>query len=319
MSIPTKDNAYDRIAQRLSRRQHVILDGAIGSEVIRRGVRWRQHGMRTDPDIVQAVHEDYIKAGADIITTNTFQLTRRTYLNLFQNLEHMRRIGAPGLESQAAALVATAVLLTRQAREKTAGNRPVAIAGSISPLNHCFRPDLSPPPEEALREHAESAELLANAGVDLILLETMNKIGEAEAALQIAKRSGLPVWVSFALAPGGKFILSGEPIADGARALESLGCDAILLNCAPPDDIAIGLEELGKICNVPFGAYAHIGRYDPPSWKFDFHPQLVDTDAWPPERYAACVEKWQQMGAAIIGGCCGTTPAHIKAVKDALQ
>ena len=311
-------NAYDSIQQRLSRRQHVVLDGAIGSEIVRRGVRWRQHGMRTDPDIVQAVHEDYIKAGADIITTNTFQLTRRTYLNLFQNLEHMRRIGAPDLESQATALVAKSVLLARRAREKTAGDRPVAVAGSISPLNHCFRPDLSPAPAEALREHAESAELLANAGVDLILLETMNNIREAEAALQAAKSTHLPIWASFALAPGGKSILSGEPIADGVRALESLGSDAILLNCAPPADITAGLQELGKICNLPFGAYAHIGRYDPPSWKFDFHPQFVDTDNWPPKKYAACAEKWRQMGAVIIGGCCGTMPAHIKAVKEAL-
>ncbi len=312
-------NAYDSIQQRLSRREQVVLDGAIGSEIVRRGVRWRQHGMRTDPDMVRAVHEDYVTAGADVITTNTFQLTRRTYLNLFQNVEHMRRIGAPGLASQTAALIAKAVLLARQARESSAGNMPVAIAGSISPLNHCFRPDLSPPPEEALREHAESAELLANAGVDLILLETMNNVSEAEAALQAASRTGLPIWASFALAPGGKSILSGEPIADAVRALESIGCDAILLNCAPPADITAGLEELSKICNLPFGAYAHIGRYDPPSWKFDFHPQFVGIDKWPPEKYAACAGKWRQMGSAIIGGCCGTTPAHIKAVKEALK
>lgn len=307
---------YETIQQRLSRREAVVLDGAIGSEIVRRGVRWRQHGMRTNADAIRAVHEDYLEAGADIITTNTFQLTRRTYLNLFKNLAHMRRIGAPGLESQAAALIEKAVLLARQAIEKSAANRPVAIAGSISPLNHCFRPDLSPPFEEALREHAESAELLARAGVDLILLETMNQVGEAKAGVQAAKKTNLPVWVSFTLAPGGKTILSGEPIADGLRALESIGCDAILLNCAPPEDISKGLEELSKACEFPFGAYAHIGRYDPPSWKFDFHPQFAETDGWPPEKYSAYAKQWWDMGAIIIGGCCGTTPAHIKAIKE---
>lgn len=310
---------YEKIQQRLSRRQLVVLDGGIGSEIVRRGVRWRQHGMRSDADVVRAVHEEYIEAGADIITTNTFQLTRRTYLNLFRNLDHMRRIGAPGLETQAAGLIEKAVLLARQATEKATGNRPVAIAGSISPLNHCFRPDLAPPIDEALREHAESARLLADAGVDFVLLETMNTVGEATAAIQAAKKTDLPVWVSFTLAPGGRTLLSGEPIDDGVRALESIGCDALLLNCAPPEDISTGLKELSKISRFPFGAYAHVGRYDPPSWKFDFHPQFTDTDAWSPAKYSTYAKQWRELGAAIIGGCCGTTPGHIKAIKEALQ
>ncbi|HXG52746.1 MAG TPA: homocysteine S-methyltransferase family protein [candidate division Zixibacteria bacterium] len=310
---------YDILHERLRRRELLVLDGGVGSEIVRRGVRWRQHGLRTDADTVRAVHTDYIEAGADIVTTDTFQLTRRTYLNLFRNLDHMRRIGAPGLESQAAALTAKAVLLAREAREKAGGNRTVAIAGSIAPLNHCFRPDLAPPSDEALREHAETVRLLADAGVDFILLETMNNAGEAAAALRAAKATGLPVWASFTLAPGGRTLLSGEPIADAVRAAESAPCDAVLLNCAPPPDISAGLEELSKRCKLPFGAYAHIGRYDPPSWKFDFHPQFCDTEEWPPEKYAAHARRWRESGAAILGGCCGTTPAHIKAVKELLQ
>lgn len=312
-------NPYEILQPRLSQRQLVILDGAIGSEIVRRGVRWRQHGMRTEADVVQAVHEDYIEAGADIITTNTFQLTRRTYLNLFRDLHHMRRIGAPGLESQAAALIEKAVLLARQAAQKAGENRPVAIAGSISPLNHCFRPDLSPPFDVALREHGESAQALANAGVDFILLETMNNVSEATAALQAAKKTDLPLWVSFTLGPGGRTILSGESITDAARALDSIGCDALLLNCAPPDDISAGLEELRKACALPFGAYSHIGRYDPPSWKFDFHPQFTDSETCPPEKYLLYAKRWRELGATIIGGCCGTTPAHIKAVKELVK
>jgi S-methylmethionine-dependent homocysteine/selenocysteine methylase len=311
--------AYEWIKNRLDRGQPVFLDGAIGTEIVRRGVRWRQHGMRTDPDTVRAIHEDYIKAGADVITTNTFQLTRRTYLNLFHNLDHMRRIGAPGLENQAAALIEKAVALARGATQNAAGGRPVAIAGSISPLNHCFRPDLSPPFEEALKEHSESAGLLAKSGVDLILLETMNTIAEATAALQAAKKTDLPVWVSCVLAPGGKTILGGEPILKAVRAAESAGADALLVNCAPPEDITAGLKELAGHSKLPLGAYAHIGRYDPPSWKFDFHPQFTGMDAWPPERYASRAREWREMGAVIIGGCCCTHPGHIRAVRELLQ
>jgi len=306
---------YDAIQQRLSRREVLVLDGGLGSEIVRRGVRWRQHGLRTDAEVVRAIHRDYVEAGADVITTDTFQLTRRTYLNLFRNLDHMRRIGAPGLESQAAALIEKAVLTARQAAE----GRAIAIAGSVSPLNHCFRPDLSPPFNEALEEHSEATRLLANSGVDFILLETMNNIREACAALEAAKKTALPVWLSFTLEPGGKTLLSGEPIADGVRATERIGCDAVLLNCAPPEDITAGLEELSKICELPFGAYAHIGRYDPPSWKFDFHPQFTDTDTCPPEKYSLYAKQWRESGATIIGGCCGTTPAHIKAVKELVK
>ncbi|HWP56758.1 MAG TPA: homocysteine S-methyltransferase family protein [Candidatus Acidoferrales bacterium] len=312
-------NRYDATNNRLRRGQLVLLDGAIGTEIVRRGVRWRQHGLRSDADKVQAVHEDYIRAGADVITTDTFQLTRRTYLNLFHNLEHMRRIGAPGLEHQAAELTRRAVAVARNAIATAAVNRPVAIAGSVAPLNHCFRPDLSPPYEEALREHAESVTLLKDAGVDLILFETMNNLSEAKAALQAGRETGLPLWVSFVLAPGGRKILSGEPLGAAARLAEEMGCDALLFNCAPPEDISVGLEELLNRSKIPLGAYAHIGRYDPPSWKFEFHPQFTDTESWPPERYAESAKRWRELGATIIGGCCGTTPAHIRAIRELVR
>jgi S-methylmethionine-dependent homocysteine/selenocysteine methylase len=311
--------AYEAIRNRLDQGEPVLLDGGIGTEVVRRGVRWRQHGMRTDADTVRVVHEDYVKAGADVITTNTFQLTRRTYLNLFHDLDHMRRIGAPGLESQAAALIEKAVALAEEAVRNAGPGRLVAIAGSISPLNHCFRPDLSPPFEEALKEHSESAALLVKAGADLILLETMNNITEATAALQAVRKTGLPVWVSFVLAPGGKSILGGEAIAEALQVAESSGAAAVLFNCAPPEDISAGLKEAAQVSRLPIGVYAHIGRYDPPSWKFDFHPQFAGMEAWPPERYASYAKRWREMGATILGGCCGTTPDHVRVIKESLE
>lgn len=311
------DAAFTAIKDKLSR-DVVILDGGIGSEIVRRGVRWRQHGLRTDGDKVQAIHEDYIRAGADVITTDTFQLTRRTYLNLFHNLEHMKRIGAPGLETQAETLAKKAVSLAQAARKKESAEAAIAIAGSVSPINHCFRPDLAPPRKEAVQLHSDTVRTIADAGVDLILLETMNTIAETQVALEAARQTGLPVWVSFVLAPGGKKILSGEPIEDAVKMLESKGCDAGLVNCAPPEDITSGLEELLKVCRLPVGGYAHIGRYDPPSWKFDFHPQFVDTEACAPKTYAGFACRWKAMGAKIVGGCCGTTPDHIKAVRDAI-
>jgi S-methylmethionine-dependent homocysteine/selenocysteine methylase len=153
--------------------------------------------------------------------------------------------------------------------------------------------------------------------VDLLLLESMNTVGEARAAAQAARETGLPVWASFVMGPEGE-ILSGEPLASGVAALEGLGVDVILVNCAPPDDVARGLEKLRRAARRPVGGFAHIGKFDPPSWKFEFHPRFAGIDAWPPRRYAEAARRWREAGATVIGGCCGTAPEHIRALKEAL-
>jgi len=306
---------YDQIAERLSRGQVVLLDGGVGSELVRRGVRWRQHGLRTDAAAVEQVHRDYIAAGAQVIRTNTFQLSHRTYLNVFHNREHMRHIGAPGLEEQAPALWHAAARAARAAREKS-GKR-VAIAGVLSPLEHCFRPDLAPNYQAAFPEHQEKAAVLAEAGVDLLLLESMNTIEEARGALAAARATGKPVWASFVIGPELE-ILGGQKLEDAAAAMEAGGADAVLVNCAPPADLAAAVPRLAAACRKPAGAFAMIGRFDPPSWKFEFHPQFSATEECPPEAYARFARQWRDTGARILGGCCGTTPEHIRALAAAL-
>lgn len=308
--------AYDRVKKILNAADGtVLLDGGMGAELVRRGVRWRWHGMRTDADKVQQLHEEYIAAGADVIRTNTFQLNRRLYLNVFHNADHMRHIGAPGLEIRAAELTTQAVAVARAAREKT--GRDVAIAGVMAPLEHCFRPDLAPGRDEALSEHREIAGILAGSGVDLLMLESMNTVGEARSAAEAALDTGLPVWASFVLGPEGE-ILSGEPLGEGVAALEALGVEATLINCIPPEDATRALDRVREMTKLPAGAYAHIGKFEPPSWKFEFHPQFSGTDAWPPERYVEAVLGWRDAGARIVGGCCGTRPDHIRAVREVL-
>jgi S-methylmethionine-dependent homocysteine/selenocysteine methylase len=271
--------------------------------------------MERNPEVVEAVHSDYIAAGADVITTNTFQLTRRSYLNLYYSLDHMRRIGPPGLEHRAAELTAQAVALAQKARAKS--GREVAIAGSVSPLNHCYRPDLVRPDDELHSAHGETTAQLAKGGVDLILLETMNTIREARIACEAARETGLPVWVSFVVGADAR-LLSGETLAEAVRAVERLGPDVVLVNCGPPEDITTALAELRRHRKESVGAYAHIGKYNPPSWKAGFYPGFSHTEAWPPARYAATVEQWLEEGAQVVGGCCGTTPDHIRALRSLL-
>lgn len=306
---------YDRISKTLSNGGAVLLDGGVGSELVRRGVRWRWHGLRTEPERVRELHADYIAGGADVIRTNTFQLNQRVYFNVFRNAEHMRHIGAPGVDRRAEELIRVAVGLAQTARE-TSG-REVAIAGVMSPLEHCFRPDLSPPAEEAAGEHAQNAQLLADCGVDLLLLESMNTVSEARAAATAARDTGLPVWVSLVLGPENE-VLSGESLVEGAKALGDLGVEAVLVNCAPPEDIGRAMPRLRESVDRPVGGFAHIGQFDPPSWKFEFHPRFAGMEAWPPARYAEAASRWRENGAQIIGGCCGTGPDHVKALREAL-
>jgi S-methylmethionine-dependent homocysteine/selenocysteine methylase len=300
---------YAALQNRLSRGECVVLDGGVGSELVRRGVRWRVNGLRTDTDTVAAVHHAYLEAGADVLRTNTFQLNRRSYRNVFRDAEHMRHIGAPDLEQRIPDLVPKAVALARAARERT-GRNDVAIAGVMSPLEHPFRPDLAPTDDAAQSEHAEIAQLLAGAGVDLLLLESMNTIAEARLAIQAAQATGLPMWLSFVVGADGN-ILSGEPLET------PLGAEVILASCAPPEDIDRALTKLNTQTSR-YGGFAHLGRFDPPSWKFEFFPQFSGSDAWPPERYATTARRWRDQGAQVIGGCCGSGPDHVRALKAEL-
>ena len=298
--------SYAGIRDKLARKQTVILDGAIGTEILRRNVTWADHQLANRPEVVRGIHEDYIRAGADVISTNSFQLCRRALYNHFRDEAHRRHIGARDLDERADKLLAASVRLAVDARARAGAPRPVAVAAAVTTLEWCFRPDLAPAADQARREYREIFQVMKDAGADLVLLETVNSIGEARAALEVAKSLGLPCWVSFVCDEKG-LLFTGETLAQATAALEPLGADAILLNCAPPDDITAGMKELAPHVRVPFGAYPHIGRFDPPEWMF--------TDEYPPARYREVAGRWKDMGARILGGCCGTTPDHIAALR----
>jgi S-methylmethionine-dependent homocysteine/selenocysteine methylase len=299
--------SYAPIASRLAAGQTVILDGAIGTEILRRNVTWADHQLASRPDFVRMIHEDYIRAGADVISTNSFQLCRRALNNHFRDAAHQRHIGAADLDDRANRLLAASVRLACEARERAAGKRPVAVAAAVTTLEWCFRPDLAPSPEQALGEYLEIFSVVREAGADLVLLETVNSITEARVALEASKEVGLPCWVSFVCDQQGR-LFTGEALEEAVRVLEPAGADAILLNCAPPPDIAAGMRELCRRAKVPTGAYPHIGRFDPPEWFF--------TDEYPPPKYTAEAAAWKKLGARILGGCCGTTPDHIAALGE---
>lgn len=200
------------LIQALNRHSPLILDGAMGTELQRRGVDtglplWSANALMSHPETVLQIHKDYIEAGADIITTNTFRTTRRT----------MKWANLPDRSAQ---LTKSAIELARQARDAFP-DRNILVAGSIAPLEDCYRPDLVPSDKELRDEHTELAGRLANGEVDFILLETMNTLREAYAACEAAKTTGKEVVVSFICNTKGD-LYSGESLEKAIKALESV-------------------------------------------------------------------------------------------------
>ncbi len=286
------------LPERLAAGEILLLDGATGTEIERRGLHtylplWSALGLMEQPDLVRAIHEDYARAGADILTANTFRTTARTLAHADRDPAH------------AADLTGLAVRLAREAA--VASQRDILVAGSIAPLEDCYSPWLSPPDDVAYEEHLAHARNLAAAGVDFLMIETMPVIHEAVAAVRAARTTGLPVTASFVLGSDGR-LLSGETLASAVQSVAPLGICAVLVNCSPPGTITEALQSLRKLTDLPIGGYANLGTVDDTvGWKAD---ERISGSV-----YAAAAESWLQAGAQIIGGCCGTRPEHIAALR----
>lgn len=285
---------------RLAEGPTLLLDGATGTELERRGARtglplWSSHVLLDDPELLERVHADYARAGCEILTANTFRTQRRT-------------LATAGLGQQAQELTALAVACARRGAAR-AGS-PALVAGSVAPLADCYRPDRVPDDETLREEHAQHVGNLHEAGVDLLLVETMNTIREAVAAVEAARATPLPVLASF-VCDGCARLLSGEPLESAIAALERLAPDALLVNCLPPTAVPAALPKL-RSSGRPFGVYANLGA---PNDETGF----TRSEDCSPEQFAELGAGWVQAGARIVGGCCGTSPAHLRRLAERLR
>lgn len=288
---------------RLKKPEPILLDGATGTELTRRGVDtglplWSANALLTadDTHVLQQIHADYLAAGAEVITANTFRT-------------HVRALTSSGNGHRALELARRAVETARAAIDEATGDTSRFVAGSISTLEDCYSPGLVPPDDECRTEHSERVHHLIESGVDLLLLETFNTIREAVIAAKLATITGTPVIVSFVCNPDGR-ILSGEALTEAADELLPLGVVAMGINCGPTPSLSAPLAELRTACgpDFPLIAYGNIGYPDDEiGW--------VNTDAEDPVTYCRHAAGWP---AKIIGGCCGTTPAHIEQLKAVL-
>jgi S-methylmethionine-dependent homocysteine/selenocysteine methylase len=273
----------------------LIHDGAMGTELQQRGVDvsmplWSARSLITHPCVVRQIHEEYVGAGADIITANTFRTNRRA-------------LNRAGIGQRTEELTRLAVALAREAQWKTRLWHRVLIAGSIAPVEDCYSPELVPSDTELRAEHGAQARILAEAGVDFLLIETMNSIREARIAVEAAFATGREFVVSF-VCNGAGVLFSGETLSEAVREIKPLRPTMLAINCVRARRAHVALAKLRAATSLPVGVYANTGT---PREKVggEFEAEVDE------QGYAACAAQWKSLGARLIGGCCGTTPGHI--------
>jgi S-methylmethionine-dependent homocysteine/selenocysteine methylase len=290
----------------LDRGEVLLIDGGMGTELQRRGVpmdkvAWSGAAVFTSPDVVRETHEDYIRAGSWVITTNTFGSTR-------QLLE------PAGYGDQVEAVHRDAVKLARQARENV-GEQSVAIAGSISTEPPSFDRDAFLSPEKELEAYREAAGLLAESGVDLIALEMINETAHASRAMQSALETKLPVWLGVGCKKreDGKIVSFDHSDLEFATVLDALiplGPTVVNIMHSEIRAVPEAIKPLRERWSGPIGVYPESGHFTQPHWNF--------VDVISPEDLVTEALGWVSAGARLLGGCCGTSPEHIQALKTAL-
>ena len=283
----------------------VLADGAMGTVLYARGVfinRCYDELNLSDPSLILSIHEEYLQAGAEILESNTFGANRF-------------RLGRHGLADQVNEINGAGVRIARQAverlKEKQAGE--AWVAGAVGPLGVRLEPLGKTGLDEARAAFAEQIAALAAAGVDLLSIETMPALNEAREALAAARETApeLPVLVMVTVDDDGN-CLDGSSPAHAAALLTEWGAGAIGVNCSTgPTMVLTAIEAMRDATTLPLAAMPNAGM-----------PRAVEGRniyLCSPEYMASFARKAIQAGVQIVGGCCGTTPNHIRAMRSAMR
>jgi methionine synthase I (cobalamin-dependent) len=314
---------------KLSNQEIIVLDGANGSEIARLGgamdaAAWCGVANKTHPEVVRQVHEEYIRAGADIVTTNTFASSRHV-------------LAGAGLADETVSINTKAVELAREAMNNVAPDRPVAIAGSMScnrawiPGTVSPDPRFRPTPAQEADNYRELAQTLASAGVDLLLMEMMRDIDRASLAITAAVETGLPVWIGTScsvLADGSASVWDQhleEPTSrlspDHTRTVANYSYVTLIEAMMSFKPQVMGVMHSTIDATDP-GLKALFEQWDGPVMVYpETSSQVrrgVATHAVEPAVFAAHCRDWVEGGVQIIGGCCGTAIEHIRAMVNEL-
>ncbi len=298
--------AIDHIRRRLADDQCIILDGAIATELQRRGAtdfqlsddaHWGFDALHNSPAAVLEVHGAYLAAGAEILTTNTYSVLEAPSYTGHHDIQ-------PGRTAHWMDMTRTAVELPRKAIQQAGREGTAAVAFSIGG-------DIETQMQQTTVELL--LRLFEHTPPDLVLFETVSMIEDhlTMATIEMLVQRGWPVWVSFRRCRQGLCGIHGQlwggPEGDRfgrlAQRLEKAGAEAVLINCLPMSRVAGTLSWLMDFTDLPLGVYPNVGRYVDSGWKFA--PDVG------PEVFVEQALSWRAEGAQIIGGCCGVGPAEI--------
>ena len=286
------------ILDALKKHRVLVSDGAMGTELSKAGLEpgecpeaWNE----THPDAVRAIAKSYFDAGSDMVLTNTFGASRF-------------KLAKFDLADRAVDLVSAGVRLAKEAAPEGG-----MVAVSIGPTGEFMAPLGTVTEEEMTEAFAQEARAAADAGADGACVETMSALDETTCAVRAAKAAGLCTLatLSFSKGPAGYRTMMGVSPEDAARALAEAGADVVGANCGvPADDVIEIVKAMRAVTDKPILVHVNAGL-----------PQLVDGKTVfvdDPEALAAHALALHEAGADIIGGCCGTTPEHIRAIAEAL-
>ncbi len=305
-----------RVMDRIDKDECLLMDGGTGSEIQRRGVEvllgrrgdelgpWSATANIEAADVVQQVHQDYLRVGADVIISNNFRTSRI-------------RLDAVGLGDRWQQFARAAG--ENAIRARNAINPEAYVAGGMAGL--AGADELTIGKRAYLKEFSEQALLLAKLGVDVMLPEYMGRVEESVEAVDTCAEAGLPVWLGVHHVTAEGQLHYGESLQDLVSALRGHPVDAILLMCSSPANITACLPVLRSVYDGPIGAYPNIG-YNPMAMvggRTADGGDILSAAADSPSRLAEVAAEWKEMGAQIIGGCCGTGPEHIMAMKQVVK
>ena len=294
-----------------------ILDGGTGVEIRRRGYEvpyftesiWSAQSLIDNPEIVEQIHYDYINAGAEYITINNYSLTQPI-------------LSRAKIENRLTELTSLSIDLAINAKNRS--KKDIKIIGSLPPLETSYRSDLVINKSDMLDNYRVIAAILENK-VDVILCETMSSSIEAKTAVQAALETNSETWVSWTLQGSRSNTLpSGESIEQAFNELENVEPDAYLLNCCGANFVTDGMKILKNLTDKPIGGYANSSLVESinNTTLVDSDPRISQQNNSTPLNeweYANETYKWIENGANIIGGCCGTSPNHIKELNKIVE
>ena len=282
----------------------LIMDGAMGTELMRRGIElplplWSSMSNIDQFDQVMNIHKDYIEAGSDILTTNTFRTTPRTFIK------------AGYSQNESEIISEQCCNMAIEAAKHAVKKENTLIAGSVAPLEDCYEPLHFPGKEIAKKEFQLIIDRIIRKGVDILLFETMGNYEEIESVLQVSNHVDIQRWLSIVL-KNKNSILDGTELQKVVELANKNKIDMVLINCTPVNIILEALDIFLGYREGEWGVYPNAGE-NMPTKDGEFVSKLDD------ESFCKAIQDYITLGASVVGSCCGSTPNTVRKISNMIK